>query len=136
MSVTYTCNKIYGDIYGRTTTVLVDRRLKLMPSAQAGIVNEPDGGISLMSYATKVATVDGEGWLTCSGTYGSTTRRHINRFLKEFDTPCGYYDAKRCYEHDEAINIYTGEVKTMQEYIEYLENLARERAGIHLVKTA
>lgn len=117
--VEYTCNAIYGDIFGRTETVRVDRRLKLMPSAQAGIVNEPDGGISLMSYATKVATVDGEGWLTCAGTYGSTTRRHINRFLKEFETPCGYYDAKRCYEHDEAINIYTGEVKTMEEYLEY-----------------
>lgn len=129
MSVTYTCNKIYGDIYGRTTTVTVDRRLKLMPSAQAGIIQDADGTIKLISYATCVASVDGEGWLTCSGTYGSTTRRHINRFLKEFETPCGYYDAKRCYEHDEAINIYTGEVKTMQEYIDYCRDRAAAAAA-------
>ena len=129
MSVTYTCNKIYGDIYGRTTTVTVDRRLKLMPAAQAGVIQDADGAVKLISYATCVAAVDGEGWLTCSGTYGSTTRRHINRFLKEFETPCGYYDAKRCYEHDEAINIYTGEVKTLAEYIDYCRDRAATAAA-------
>ena len=129
MSITYTCNKYYGDIYGATTTVTVDRRLKLMPSAQAGIIQDADGTIKLISYATCVAAVDGEGWLTCSGTYGSTTRRHINRFLKEFETPCGYYDAKRCYEHDEAINIYTGEIKTMEEYLEYCRDRAAAAAA-------
>ena len=129
MSITYTFNKYYGDIYGATTTVTVDRRLKLMPSAQAGIIQDADGTIKLISYATCVAAVDGEGWLTCSGTYGSTTRRHINRFLKEFETPCGYYDAKRCYEHDEAINIYTGEIKTMEEYLEYCRDRAAAAAA-------
>lgn len=129
MSITYTCNKYYGDIYGATTTVTVDCRLKLMPSAQAGIIQDADGTIKLISYATCVAAVDGEGWLTCSGTYGSTTRRHINRFLKEFETPCGYYDAKRCYEHDEAINIYTGEIKTMEEYLEYCRDRAAAAAA-------
>lgn len=123
MSVTYTCNRTYGDIYGRTCSVTVDRRLKLMPAAQAGIIQDSDGTIKLISYATCVAAVDAEGWLSCSGTFSSSTRRHINRFLKEFDTPCGYYDAKRCYEKDEAINIYTGEIKTLEEYVIY----SRER---------
>lgn len=126
MSVTYKCNAIYGDIYGRQETVTVDRRLKLMPSAQAGIIQDEDGTIKLISYATCVAAVDPEGWMTCGGTYGSTTRRHINRFLKEFDTPCGYYDAKRCYEKDLAINIYTGEIKPLEEYAEY----CRAREGV------
>lgn len=129
MSITYTCNKYHGDIYGATATVTVDRRLKLMPAAQAGIIQDADGTIKLISYATCVAAVDGAGWLTCSGTYGSTTRRHINRFLKEFETPCGYYDAKRCYEHDEAINIYTGEIKTMEEYLEYCRDRAAAAAA-------
>lgn len=119
MSVTYTCNRTYGDIYGRTCTVTVDRRLKLMPAAQAGIIQDPDGTIKLISYATCVAAVDAEGWLTCGGTYSASTRRHINRFMREFDTPCDYYTAKRCADHDEAINIYTGEIKTMEEYIVY-----------------
>lgn len=135
MSITYTCNRTYGDIFGRTETVTVDRRLKLMPSAQAGIVRESDGGISLMSYATKVATVDGEGWLTCRGTYSASTRRHLNRWMREFDTPCDYYTCKKCAEDDVAINIYTGEILTLEEYAAHLEDLARERAGIHLVKS-
>lgn len=120
MSITYTCNRTYGDIYGRTTSVTVDRRLKLMPSAQAGIVHEPDGGISLISYATKVATVDGEGFLTCGGTYSASTRRHLNRWMREFDTPCDYFTCKEAAEKDLAINIYTGEVLTMAEYLEHL----------------
>ena len=127
MSVTYKCNRYYGDIYGRTTTVTVDRRLKLMPAAQAGIITEEDGTVKLISYATCVAAVDGEGWLTCSGTYSASTRRHINRFMQEFNTPCGYYDAKRCAAEGIALNIYTGEVLTLEEYAAHLE--ARERAA-------
>lgn len=117
---TYTCNAYYGDIYGRTTTVTVDRRLEKMPYAQAGVVYESDGGNSLISYATKVATVDGEGFLTCGGTYSATTRKHLGRWMQEFNTPCDYYTCKEAAEKDLAINIYTGEILTMEEYLEHL----------------
>lgn len=40
--VEYKCNAVYGDIYGRTTTVRVDRKLETMPSAQAGVIGERD----------------------------------------------------------------------------------------------
>lgn len=120
--VEYTCNKYIDDIYGRIERVRVDRRLRLMPYAQAGVITEEDGTVKLISYATCVASVDSEGWLTCGGTYSASTRRHLNRWMREFDTPCDYYTCKEAAEKDLAINIYTGEVLDMPEYIEMLRS--------------
>lgn len=118
MSVTYTCNRTFGDIYGRTATVTVDRRLKLMPSAQAGVIENAEG-THLISYATNVLTVDPEGWMTCNGTYSASTRRHINRFLKEYEIPyITYQTAKLCADEGLAVNIHTGESVTVEKYLQ------------------
>ncbi len=85
-------------------------KLKRMPYAQAHIVHMDNGDAVLVSYATAVAMVDHEGWLTCNGLYSKTTRKHIGAFMREFNTPCDYYTAKWCYEHNVAENIYTGEI--------------------------
>lgn len=87
----------------------VDKRLSLMPSAQAGVIFD-NHGTHLISYTTLVCTIDPEGWLSCTGTYSQTTRRHIGQFLKEYAPSMTYYDAKRCYENSCMVNIHTGEV--------------------------
>lgn len=76
-----------------------------------------------MSYATKVATIDAVGWLTCSGTYGQTTRRHIGQFLKEYgEGGANYYNAKYCYQNDMAYNVRTGEILELAEYFKLAKN--------------
>ena len=112
--VQYTAHECIG-YFARDTRVTVTRKLARMPYAQAGIL-EDGRGTHLISYSTLVCTVDPAGWLTCTGTYSATTRKHIGAFMREFPTPCGYYDAKRCYERDEALNIYTGEVMPLADY--------------------
>lgn len=98
------------DYFCKDTEVFVDKRLSLMPYAQAGIIKD-EKGITLVSYSTKVCTIDNDGWLTCTGTYSATTRKHIGAFMKECGNGFNYYDAKYCYENNSALNIYTGEVK-------------------------
>ena len=105
-----------NDYWRKDYTVNVDRRLALMPAAQAGI-REDKRGTHLISYTTLVCTIDPEGWLTCTGTYSATTRRHINRFLREVaGDAADYYTAKRCYERDEVYNIHTGEILALADY--------------------
>lgn len=101
-------------IYGTTAKVWVDKRLDRMPYAQAGIIRN-DYGTHLMSYNTCVCSIDREGWLTCTGTYSQSTRKHIGAFMHECADGLSYYDAKRCYENGEALNIYTGEVRDLRE---------------------
>lgn len=91
-------------------TVYVGTRLKYAPYATAGYNILADNTIVLMSYETVVITIDGKGWLTCTGTYSTTTRKHIGAFLKECAPLLTYHDAKRAYEDNHKINIYTGEV--------------------------
>lgn len=88
----------------------VDKRLKYQPYAQAGVIIDRFG-THLISYTTLVCTIDNDGYLTCTGTYSNTTRKHIGSFLKEYAPNVNYYDAKKCYEKNVSINIYTGEVK-------------------------
>lgn len=101
--------------YCKDVEVWVDKRLSRMPSAQAGVISDKRG-VSLISYSTLVCTIDPEGWLTCTGTYSATTRKHIGAFLHEYGNVADYHDAKRCYEKEEAYNIYTGEVLSLKEY--------------------
>lgn len=82
------------------------KKLKFMPYASA-IVKKYDGQIILQSYATDVIIIDRDNYLTCTGTYSQTTRKHIGAFLKEFAPLLNYYDAKACYEENKMINIYT-----------------------------
>ena len=111
----YTAHEIWG-YFAKDTRVSVTKRLDRQPYAQAGIIIYEDGRKDLISYSTLVCTVDKDGWLTCTGTYSQTTRKHISSFIREVAPNLSYYDAKRCYENDEAINIYTGEIISLSDY--------------------
>ena len=93
---------------------MIIRKLTAMPYAQAHVEIDDNGNIHLFSYVTRVVTIDENGWLTCSGTYSQTTRKHISAFMREY-TPCDYYTAKWCYENNHKINIHTGEVLPLEE---------------------
>ena len=90
----------------------VNQRLKYQPYAQAGVIFD-NNGTHLISYTTLVCTIDNQGWLTCTGTYSNTTRRHIGSFLREFAPNLNYYDAKKAYENNHKINIYTSEIVSL-----------------------
>ena len=90
-------------------TVTYDKRLSHMPYASAGVVFN-DNGTHLVSYTTLVCSIDNNGFLSCTGTYSATTRKHIGAFLKEYAPNLCYQDAKKCYEKSIAMNIHTGEI--------------------------
>ena len=94
------------------------KKLSTMPYAQAHVEIDNDNNIHLFSYITLVCTITEDGWLTCTGTYSQTTRRHIGAFMREYvEFPNGergdYYTAKHCYEGNYRFNIYTGEVEDL-----------------------
>lgn len=86
-------------------------KLSAMPYAQATVCKFDNGDIILVSYVTKVASIDAEGWLVINGLYSATTRKHIGAFMREY-VPGGTYQlAKQLYTDGMMYNIYTGEVK-------------------------
>ena len=91
-------------------TVTYDKNLAFCPYGSCGIVKNANG-IHLVSYTTVVCTIDNMGFLSCTGTYSNTTRKHISAFLKEYAPRLSYYDAKHAYENRYAINIFTGEIE-------------------------
>ena len=91
-------------MFNYTTT-----NLSAMPYAQAKVLRFEDGTIQLMSYATIVATIDRDGWLSIHGLYSMTTRKHIGAFMKEY-TGMDYHTAKQIYTDGYQMNIHTGEV--------------------------
>lgn len=106
--------------YEHIRTVIVDRRLSNMPSAQAGIVNHIDAidangryekrpGYTLMSYATPAAILTASGLLTVDCLCSTTTRRHVSAFLRELCPGISYQDAKAAYEGGYSIDINTGD---------------------------
>lgn len=82
--------------------------LKYMPYAQAKIVKDENTSV-LVSYQTKVAQVDKDGWLKIFGLYSHTTRKHIGAFMRELGLD--YKTAKFLYENGLKLNINTGEIK-------------------------
>lgn len=100
--------------YGYTTvTMYYDRALREMPCAQCGVNFTDDGRTVFISYTTPVIYIDGNGWLTCTGTYSPTTRKQMGRFLKEYAPMISYQMAKKVHEDEMKINIYTGEIKPL-----------------------
>lgn len=96
------------------------KKLSRMPYAQAHVEIDESGNIHLFSYVTLVCTITKDGWLTCTGTYSQTTRKHIGAFMREYvEYPNGkrgtYQEAKRCYEEGYRFNIETGEVEFFDE---------------------
>ena len=110
--VQYTAHEKWG-VFQYERVVHVDKRLSAMPYAQAGVTFGKLGEVNLISYSTVVCSIDCEGWLTCTGTYSATTRRHISAFMREYTNGFTYFDAKRCYNNGETLNVYTGEIKKL-----------------------
>lgn len=88
----------------------ITKKLSRMPYAQARVEIDENGGICLVSYSAIVIIIDPQGWLSCTGTYSATTRKHISAFMHEYGNGAGYYTAKKCYEDNAIYNIYTGEI--------------------------
>ena len=86
--------------------------LSNMPYAQAKVIRYMDGSISLVSYATEVASITAAGWLTIYGLHSQTTRKHIGAFMKEYANAC-YQTAKAAYENHSRYNIHTGEIEPL-----------------------
>lgn len=84
-------------------------KLTFMPYAQASVIHLDNGAIQLKSYMTVVAEIDNDGWLRVFGLHSMTTRKHIGAFLKEY-TVFDFSTAKRIFENNEKINIFTGEL--------------------------
>ena len=94
------------------------KKLSRMPYAQAHVEIDDDGNINLFSYVTLVCTITADKWLTCTGTYSQTTRKHISAFMHEYvEWPNGergdYYTAKNAYLGNYRLNIETGEVQDL-----------------------
>lgn len=104
-------NKVIVDGYFYKT-MHYHKRLAFCPYGSAG-VNTYDGNIHLISYSTRVISIDPEGWLECTGTYSATTRRHIAAFLCEYAPALSYYDAKRAAAENIQINIHTGATRPL-----------------------
>ena len=85
------------------------RKLKYCPYGQAHV--ETDGTLTLYSYTTAVIRVTPAGWLSCTGLYSATTRRHIGYFLREYYPFLSYHDVKRIYENNQEFNVLTGEIR-------------------------
>lgn len=87
---------------------MTKRPLKNMPYAQATVIISEKNDIILRSYATDVVIIS-DGWMSCTGTYSATTRKHISAFMREFNLG-DYFLAKKLYQENIKMNIYTGEI--------------------------
>lgn len=83
------------------------RTLKKMPYAQAKVI-ENGREAMLISYTTVVIYINEEGWLTVTGLYSATTRKHIGAFMQEIGLD--YQLAKQLYTDGYRPNIWTGEL--------------------------
>ena len=86
----------------------MNKKLTLMPYANAKVWIDGFGNITLISYSTTVANII-DGRLHIFGLYSATTRRHIGAFVKEY---CGtdYQTAKWLYENGYDLDLETGEL--------------------------
>lgn len=94
------------------------KKLSRMPYAQAHVEIDDEGNTYLFSYVTMVVEITADGWLTCTGTYSQTTRRHIGAFMREYvEWPNGergdYFTAKNAYLGNYRYNVKTGEVEDL-----------------------
>lgn len=87
---------------------MTKRPLKNMPYAQATVIISEKNDIILRSYSTDVVIISG-GWMSCTGTYSATTRKHISAFMREFNFG-DYFLAKKLYQENLKLNIHTGEI--------------------------
>ena len=100
--------KVLDGYYEKVVTY--DKPLRYCPYGSAGVVVSYDGTIHLVSYTTRVISIDPDGFMEVTGTYSATTRKHIAAFLREYAPAFRYQDAKELARTGDKINIYTGEV--------------------------
>ena len=81
--------------------------------AQASNFYDTMGGYGLKSYGTQVIHVDSDGWMICSGTYSTTTTKHIGWFLAECVPKYSYQFVKKLFLDGLAVNINTGGTRNM-----------------------
>lgn len=93
------------------TTAHYDRALSHLPAAQAGVNFAPSGELVLMSYTTVTLVLDKNGWLTCTGLYSATTRKHIGAFLKEYMPHVSFSTVSDMVKNGYDFNIHTGEIR-------------------------
>lgn len=85
--------------------------LAFCPYGKASVVRYTDGTIKLTSYETDVVFLTPDGWLTVTGLYSTTTRKHIMAFLREYaPTWVDFSTVKSLVVNGYKINLYTGEI--------------------------
>ena len=104
-------NYKYATAWGTTRKVSVTKALRGHESAKCGVDILPNGSIQLISYSTTVIFADKltdgkEYYLSCTGTYSATTRKHIRWFLNEYFPNFTYYDMKRIAETGEVLTAW------------------------------
>ena len=89
---TYTAHEILGGLYENTVKMTVSRRLRYMPYAQAGWLQEKDDCFSMFSYSSRIFTAQ----ITACGVeeisvrdadaainYSRTTSRQVSAAMQE-----------------------------------------------------
>ena len=88
------------------------RKLKYIPYGHACVRDYADIGKDkrvLQSYYTDVVIVD-NGWISCTGLYSMTTRKHISAFLREYYPAISFQTIKTLAQTGYSMDILTGEV--------------------------
>lgn len=92
----YTAKCQYG-YYCKNIRVYVDKKLKYMSYAQAGIIND-NNIITLISYETEILQLkENRLYILFNPSYSRSTIKHVIAFLKEYVMSLSYYDIKQAY---------------------------------------
>ena len=89
------------------------KKLRFMPYAQAQVRDYADIGRDLrilQSYATDVIRVD-NGYMSCTGLYSMTTRKHISAFIREYFPGLSFQTVKALAGTGGCLNLLTGEIE-------------------------
>ena len=89
------------------------RKLKYIPYGQAWVRDYSEIGKDkrvLQSYETDVVIVD-NGWISCTGLYSMTTRKHISAFLREYYPAISFQTIKDLAQTGDRMDILTGEIE-------------------------
>ena len=74
------------------------KKLRNHPYAQCHARINEDGSVDLISYRTRVVTIqiiNNRRFIECTGLYSMTTIKHIGWFLREYAPDLSYYDVKK-----------------------------------------
>lgn len=85
-------------------------KLKAHPYAQCAVRVFENGDMLFDSYRTVIIVYcHAERKLYCTGTYSATTRKQIGWFMREYFPAFSYHTIKHIAEHNESLNVDTGE---------------------------